>query len=192
MTQDCADDRLNDISAQFSHPDPSTPLLALYPGLKQTGWAIIYGNQGPSGPATRVAASGAAGLRTRRKLDPQERITAQLETLNAVVDLQQPVQAILSRAGGVSRQQPGLRLLETALAEWADPRRLPLTVCSATEVRAAVAGRSNASKDELEYAVMRCLRLIGQTRSAHEWEAIAAGYYHLSRSYSDPGSLSVR
>ena len=164
---------------QGSRRITATPLLALYPGLRQTGWAVLGREHAPRNARNTVAASGTSGLGTRLKLDPQERIAAQLEILNGVADLQHPVRAILSRAGGMNREAHGVRLLGCALDEWAKSRGMPLTVCSAADVRAAVAGRSNASKDELAYAVMQHLGLIGQSRSSQEWEAIAAGYYHL-------------
>ena len=60
-------------------------------------------------------------------------------------------------------------------------RGLPQFSYTAQEVRAAVAGHPNASRDQLGYAIMLLLGLIGQGRSTHEWEAIAVGHYHLTR-----------
>ena len=74
---------------------------------------------------------------------------------------------------------PGRDQLEQALLGWTDSTGLPLIVYAAPEVRAAVAGQPNASKDALGYAVMLRLGLIGQSRATAEWEAIAVGYYHL-------------
>ncbi len=53
---------------------------------------------------------------------------------------------------------------------------------TAQEVRGFVTGHPNASRDQLAYAVMARLGLIGQAKNTHEWEAIAVGQYHLSRS----------
>ena len=49
------------------------------------------------------------------------------------------------------------------------------------EVREAMTGHPNASRDQLAYAVMVSLGLIGQAKTTHEWEALAVGYYHLTR-----------
>ena len=38
--------------------------------------------------------------------------------------------------------------------------------------------------DELAYAVMAGLGLIGVEKNAHEWEAITVGRYHLARQRS--------
>lgn len=74
---------------------------------------------------------------------------------------------------------PGREQLEEALSGWAAGLGLPLTDYTAPEVRAAVAGQPNASKDALGYAVMLYLGLIGQSRATAEWEAIAVGCHHL-------------
>ena len=57
---------------------------------------------------------------------------------------------------------------------------------TAQEVRSAVAGHPHASRDQLGYAIMLLLGLIGQGRSTHEWEAIAVGRYHLNRKEQTP------
>lgn len=45
---------------------------------------------------------------------------------------------------------------------------------------------SNASRDQLDYAITLLFGLIGQGRSTHEWEAIAVGHYHLNRKEQTP------
>ena len=72
----------------------------------------------------------------------------------------------------------GLEQLDEALHTWADGLNIPLSDYTTREVRAAVAGQSNASRDAVSYAVMRRMGLIGQSRATAEWEAIAVGYYH--------------
>ena len=49
------------------------------------------------------------------------------------------------------------------------------------EVRAAIARHSRVPQDQLAYAIMRRLRLIGARKSTPEWEALAIGYYHFCR-----------
>ena len=52
---------------------------------------------------------------------------------------------------------------------------------SAQEVRTAVTGHPNVPNEQLAYDVTMGLGLIGQAKTTHEWEAVAAGYYHLQR-----------
>ena len=70
--------------------------------------------------------------------------------------------------------------LEEHLRRWAESQGLPVADYPAPGVRAALAGKPNASKGALAYSVMERLNLVGESRSALEWEAIAAGYYHLA------------
>ena len=161
--------------------DASRPpaLLALYPGVRQTGWAVLgtCREQRPARPP--VAASGVVSLKTRQKVDPAERISYQVEALTALAARWRPGRVVLSAAGGMNWRLPGREQLDQALRRWAAGLGLPLTGYSATEVRAAIAGQPNASKDALGYAAMLRLGLIGQSRAAAEWEAIAVGCYHL-------------
>ena len=67
---------------------------------------------------------------------------------------------------------------------------------TAQEVRSAITGHSNASKEHLAYAVMVGCGLIGQAKSTPEWEAIAVGRHHLlssssSKADSPPGSAGA-
>ena len=81
---------------------------------------------------------------------------------------------------------PALDLLVSSLARWSSGRGLPQFSYTAQEVRTAIAGHPNASRDQLGYAIMLLLGLIGQGRSTHEWEAIAVGHYHLNRKEQAP------
>ena len=145
-------------------------LLALAPGLRETGWAVFHGSG--------VAASGVAGLKARRKMEPSDRITHQLDVMSAVAVRWQAVCAVRSRAGGINWRVPGLEQLDEGLQHWANGLGIPLLEYTFQEVRAAVAGQPNASRDAVGYAVMRRMGLIGQSRATAEWEAIAVGYYH--------------
>lgn len=149
----------------------SGPLLALATGLRETGWAVFHGSA--------VAASGVAGLKNRRKMAPADRIAHQLDALTAIAARWQTTGAVRSRPDGINWRTPGLEQLDAALRRWADDLALPLHDCTTRQVRAAIAGRPNAPRDALCYAVMQKLGLIGQSRATPEWEAIAAGYYHL-------------
>ena len=147
-------------------------LLALAPGLRQTGWAVL---DGPT-----VARSGVVGLNSSRKMDPGDRIAHQLDALSSVVVRWPAVCAVRSKAGGINWRVPGLEQLDDALRVWTDGLGIPLLDYTTQEVRAAVAGQPNASREALCYAIMRRLGLIGQSRATAEWEAIAVGYYHLT------------
>jgi Holliday junction resolvasome RuvABC endonuclease subunit len=72
-------------------------------------------------------------------------------------------------------------LLDGALIQWSKSHLLRLYSYTTQEVRVAITGRPNTSKDELAYEVMVSLGLIGEAKTVHEWEAIAVGHYHLSR-----------
>ena len=145
-------------------------LLALATGLRETGWAVLHGST--------VAASGVVGLKTRRKTEPSTRIAHQLEALSAVAVRWQAACVARSKADGVNWRVPGLEQLDEALRAWAEGLGIPLLEYTTQEVRAAVAGQPNASRDAVGYAIMRKLGIIGQSRATAEWEAIAVGYYH--------------
>ncbi len=83
---------------------------------------------------------------------------------------------------GINWTVPSIRLLEESLLNWSETRKIGFFSYTTQEIRAAIAGFANASPDRLGYAIMVRLGLIGQRRSTHEWEAVAVGYYHLSRS----------
>ncbi len=152
-------------------------------GTRETGWAVLDGSG--------VAASGVAGLKSRRKVVLPERIAYQLDALRSVVSRWRPACAVRSRAGAINWPTPGLEQLDAALHIWANELGLPLSGCTVEEVRAAIAGRRNASRDAQCYAIMRRLGLIGQSRATAEWEAIAVGYYHWALR-EDKGGMSAK
>jgi len=145
-------------------------LLALSTGLRETGWAVFQGSA--------VAASGLVGLKIRRKVEPSVRIARQLDALSAVTSRWRAASVARSKPSGVNRDAPGLEKLDVSLREWAECLGIPLFDYASQEVRSAVAGQPNASRDAQCYAIMHKLELIGQSRATAEWEAIAVGYYH--------------
>ena len=156
-------------------------LLALYPGLRQTGWAVIREGERAGQFGARVVDCGVADLGIARKLDPSARITGHLKVLDAVYSRWRPDALVCSRSGGFSRRVTGLQWFFEALQDWADGNGLPITTYAAAEVRAAVAGKPNASREALAYAVMQHFRLIGENLTAVEWESMAVGCHHLQR-----------
>lgn len=143
-------------------------LLALDPGVGETGWAIF---SGWSPVATGVIAPARAGAAVR--------IAALLGSLEELREGYGPDAAALCEPSGIQWSAPALTLLGSELTRWAAAARLPLASYSAGEVRRAVAGHPRASRQALAFAVMDALGLIGVHKTTHEWEAIAVGAYHL-------------
>ncbi|MCH7737581.1 MAG: crossover junction endodeoxyribonuclease RuvC [Chloroflexi bacterium] len=153
---------------------PESPvLLALDAGVRETGWAVFKDGE--------VIESGVTGLSTRRKLDPEVRVSHLIESLEELASRWQPHAVAICQPSGINWPVPALDLLISSLAEWFSERGLPQFSYTAQEVRTAIAGHPNASRDQLGYAIMLLLGLIGQGRTTHEWEAIAVGHYHQTR-----------
>ncbi len=149
-------------------------LLALDAGVRETGWAVF----GP--PSSQaIQASGVIKAPAPRKSDVQTRVAHLIQCLDRLVDEWTPHAVAHSRPSGIHWPVPSLELLEDALAEWSRRHNLPLHAYTAQEVRSAIAGQPNASQDQLAFAVMERLGLIGLSKTSHEWEALAVGEYHL-------------
>ena len=148
-------------------------LLALDAGVRETGWAVLNSDG--------VADSGMIGLKTRRPMEPEVRISHMLAALGQISARWDPNAVVHSQPTGINWPVPALELLDSRLLTWASELGLALTSYTAQEVRVAVTGHPNSSKEELGYATMLLLGLIGQGRSSHEWEAIAVGHHHLCR-----------
>lgn len=147
-------------------------LLALDAGVRQTGWAIFCAGQ--------QLTTGLIGISGRRGIRAPERLIHLLESLDSLVEEWHPAAVTHSRPSGIHWSVPALELLEAGLIEWSGRHNLPVYAYTTQEVRTAATGHPNTSKDELAYAVMAGLGLIGAEKSAHEWEAIAVGRYHLA------------
>lgn len=152
-------------------PAGGPTILALDPGVRETGWAVFRNGA--------VADSGVFGLKTRQKLAPSLRIGHLLRSLEDLAGQWLPGIAVQCRVGGINWPVPALEQLEQGLSLWAEARGVSLVSYTTQEVRSAVTGRANASKDRLGYAIMLQLGLIGQSRTTREWAAIAVGYHHL-------------
>jgi Holliday junction resolvasome RuvABC endonuclease subunit len=111
----------------------------------------------------------------------EARLHQLVECLGLLVERWRPGAVAHSLPSGIHWPVPALELLNAALVQWSLRHRLRLYAYTAQEVRAAIAGHPNASRDQLAYAVMLSLGLIGQGKTTHEWEALAVGHYHLSR-----------
>ena len=153
-------------------------LLALDTGVRESG-CVVLGAE-PS-PVTGVIKTG-----PRRRLNAQGKVDLLLERLDQIIVRWRPTELVHSLPSGIRWQVPALELLECSLAALVERHRLPLYRYTSQEVRSAIAGHPNASRDQLGYAVMMNLGLIGQTRTTQEWEALAVGHYHLRK--RPPGS----
>ncbi len=157
----------------MNRENPKAALLALDAGVRQTGWAIFCSG--------RQVTTGMIGIRGRRGIDAPARLTHLVDCLDLLVEEWRPAAVAHSRPSGIHWAVPALELMETALLDWSQRRGLPVYAYTTQEVRTAATGHPNTSKDELAYAVMAGLGLIGAEKNAHEWEAIAVGRYHLAR-----------
>ena len=152
-------------------------LLALDAGVRETGWAIFR----PGFPP----ATGLLGVASRR-LGARVRVSQLLAGLDLLVEEWRPGGVAHCQPSGIRWPVPALDLLEASLAGWSKRHRLCLYAYTAQEVRSAIAGHPNASLDQLAYEVMVLLGLIGESKTTHEWEALAVGHYHLTRQPPSP------
>ncbi len=141
--------------------DRRQPLLALDAGVGETGWAMFF-------PGYEVT-TGVIGIPGRRGMSVPARLRHLTEELDRLVEQWDPHAVVHSLPSGIHWPVPALQLLGNALQEWCQRCQLPLFAYSAQEVRTGLTGRSNASREELSYAVMLDLELIGQSKTTHEW-----------------------
>ena len=157
-------------------------LLALDAGVRETGWAVFL----PGGEID----TGVIRLSRSRGLYAAERVSHLVECLDRLAARWQPGAVAYGQPAGIRWPTPSLELLDASLARWATDRQLPLFTYSGQEVRAAIAHHSRVPQDQLAFAIMRRLRLIGVRKSTPEWEALAIGYYHLCRMAAEAGAGS--
>ena len=167
----------------------SQTLLALDAGVRETGWAVFW--PAPDRAAQAIPATGVIKAPSPRKSDVQTRVAHLVQCLDELVDEWAPAAVVHSRPSGIHWPVPSLELLERALAEWSHKHNPPLHAYTAQEVRSAIAGQTNASQDHLAFAVMERLGLIGLSKTAHEWEALAVGEFHLAHAFPTPAPLPL-
>ncbi len=148
-------------------------LLALDAGVRESGWAVFEDGH--------TVMTGVIGAGTKRRTEAQVRVSRLVESLDLLVERWRPEEVTHSLPSGIRWPVPALDLLSDSLAQWSRRHNLPVYAYTAQEVRESMAGHPNASRDQLAYAVMACLGLIGQGKTTHEWEALAVGHYHLTR-----------
>ena len=125
--------------------------------------------------------TGVIGIPGRRGMGAPARLRHLTQDLDRLVEQWQPIAVAHSLPSGIHWPVPALELLDCALKEWCQRHQLSLFPYSTQEVRTALTGHPNATREDLAYAVMLSLELIGQSKTTHEWEAVAVGQYHLSR-----------
>ena len=148
-------------------------LLALDAGVRESGWAIFQ--------AEVPVITGVIGAQANRRIDAGDRVSQLVTNLDLLVEHWRPDSVVHCLPSGIRWPVPALEVLDAALLQWSKGHGLCLYAYTAQEVRADIAGHPNASRDQLAYAVMLTLGLIGQGKTTHEWEALAVGHYHLSR-----------
>jgi Holliday junction resolvasome RuvABC endonuclease subunit len=151
----------------------SRVLLALDAGVRESGWAVIEDGA--------TVTTGVIGVGTKRRTEAKARVEQLVETLDLLVEQWRPGEVAHSLPSGIRWPVPALDMLGEKLAQWSLRHSLPVCAYTSQEVREAMTGHPNASRDQLAYAVMVSLGLIGQGKTTHEWEALAVGHYHLTR-----------
>ena len=162
--------------AHTEAPDPPERddiLLALDAGVRETGWALFR--------SARPERTGSIRLPRRRSLTAADRVNHLVACLDQLVAHCQPMAVAYGQPSGLRWPMPALELLDTALRDWSAGHRLPLYTYSDQEIRAAIARHSQVPPDQLAYAVMARLGMIGYRKSTQEWEALAVGCYHIAR-----------
>ena len=81
-------------------------LLALDPGVRETGWAIFRG--------MTLAATGVISDASRKPKEAKVRISHLVEGLDGLVEEWRPASAVLSQPSGIHWPVPALELLEAA------------------------------------------------------------------------------
>ena len=157
----------------MSQTNPPITVIGLDAGVRETGWAVF--SQG------EIRATGSIALRSRHRIDASTRVEHLVDALDQLVAEWQPEAVACCQPTGIGWKIPALELLDAALSDWSTRHQLCLYSYTAQEVRTAVAGHPNASRGDLSHAVMVRFGLIGQSRTTHEWEAIAIGEYHQNR-----------
>ena len=157
-------------TAPLMHNKPAA-LLALDAATHETGWAVFSGWE--------LLETGTIIPGREPGTPASVRIRQLLTALSELNTRYQPAGVAWSRPSGINWDVPALALLDFEMEQWAADAHLPMCAYSAAEVRYAATGHPRASQPDLAFAVMCALGLVGLQKSAHEWEAIAVGAYHL-------------
>ena len=149
-------------------------LLAISPGTRRTGWAVFIDGQ--------LKDTGTISIPAVLRARAGERAVLLVCSLDELAVRWDVGAVACRRRSSAGLPAPGTAPLEAELSRWREFRGLAWYPCTTPEVRTALAGKPNASREALAYAVMKNLGLIGETRTMEEWEAAAIGVYHLLQS----------
>ncbi len=155
-------------------------LLAINATTRDAGWAFFL-------PNFRVE-TGIIAFSGSRSLDATDRVVHLLQCLDWLVAWRRPSAVAYGQPWGIHHPAPALELLDTAIVQWAAGHGLTLCTYSTKEVRDAIATDAGVQPDQLSYAIMRRLRLIGVRKTTLEWEAMAVGCYHMGRATLGDGT----
>ena len=147
-------------------------LLAVDAGVRHSGWAVFQ--------ADGTIHTGVIRPTRSRTQDTAGRVGHLLANLDGIATRWQPHALAYGQPSGIRSPEPSLELLDAALVTWAASRRLPLHTYPTQHVRAAIARHFRVPPDQLAFAIMQRMKLIGARKSTPEWEALAIGCYHLS------------
>ena len=115
----------------------------------------------------------------KKQADAAQRLENLLKTLDELAGEWRPQEVAYTNPVRNQWPVPALEALDQALKTWANRHGLSLFQYAPREIRASIVGRANAPKEDLAYTVMTRWGLIGMAKSTVEWDAIAAGDYHL-------------
>ena len=146
-------------------------VVAIDTGMRGTGWAVFVDG--------RLVETGSIPCRRAQQTDVAERVGAILEAMDHLSAAWRPEEVAYTNPVRNQWPVPALDELHVALKTWAERQGLPLFQYTPREIRASIVGRANAPKEDLAYTVMSRWGLIGMSKTTMEWDAIAAGDYHL-------------
>ena len=149
-------------------------LLAFCPGARRTGWAVYVG--------IGLKASGVLSMPPAAGEDSPHPADVLADRLDELAQGWGAEAVVCRRRSTIGGRPSATGSLETALERWRLRSRLAWHSYTSREVRTAVSGRSNASRDALAHATMAMLGLIGDNRRFEEWEAAATGACHIRSS----------
>ena len=146
-------------------------LMALEIGLKEMGWAVYQDGL--------LSDTGCLTCSKRNQTELDERVAVIFTKLDQLVDNWKPSEIVYKEPFRNQWPVPALDGLRSALEDWAEGHQMTVYLYTPREVRAGIVGKANAPKEDLAYAVMKRRGLVGVAKSTAEWEAVAAGDYHM-------------
>ena len=101
--------------------------------------------------ATKSLKAASLDYQLDARVESEVRVSHLLQSLDELTEKWNPKLVALCQPSGINWPVPALDLLLTSLAEWSARRDLPQFSYTVQEVRTAIAGHPNASRDQLGY-----------------------------------------